>query len=86
MMPPNMDAGENIAERIYQQVKTMPLAKARDVLDLISFLQFKQTPAASPPANNADLIKFIQELPKGNRDAADIDKEFRALRDEWGQP
>jgi len=47
-------------------------------------LEFKQTHTVSHSTNNADLLAFIQNLPKGHRDATDIDREFQALRDEWG--
>lgn len=85
-MVQDIDTIENITDHIYQHVKAMSLVTAREVLNFINFLQFKQTYIASSSANNTDLINFIQESPKGNREAADIDKEFQALRDEWGQP
>ena len=78
---------ENLmADTIYQRVKTMPRANIYEVFDFIEFLNFKQTRKVSMPTDNKDLLNFIQNLPKGNRDVVDINQELQILRDEWGQP
>jgi len=81
---------ENLmADTIYQRVKTMPRANVYEVFDFIEFLNFKQTRKVSilsVPTDNKDLLNFIQNLPKGNRNVVDINQELQILRDEWGQP
>jgi glutamine synthetase adenylyltransferase len=80
-----IDAMTPLADVIYQHVRTMPQYAVREVLNFIQFLEFKQTHTVPRSVDNADLLAFIQNLPKGHRDATDIDREFQALRDEWGQ-
>lgn len=85
MMDTMTDTINPIADVIYQHVKTMPQYAAREVLTFIQFLEFKQTHTVPYPTNNADILAFLQNLPKGHRDKANIDKELQVLRDEWGQ-
>jgi len=75
----------NIAQTIYQHVKTMPMAKAVEVLHFIEFLETKQDVAINETETN-DVIEFMQNLPLGQRTDADINTQFQALRDEWNQP
>jgi hypothetical protein len=72
----------NIAETIYQHVKTMPMAKAIEVLHFVEFLETKPDSVASNAAEN-DLFEFMQNLPIGQRTDMEINKDFHALRDEW---
>jgi hypothetical protein len=74
----------NIAETIYQHVKTMPMAKAIEVLHFVEFLETKQgTIANNNGANEA--LEFIKILPIGNKPDIEINNDFQALRDEWNQ-
>ena len=72
----------NIAQTIYQHVKTMPMAKAVEVLHFIEFLETKQDSAINETGTN-DVMEFMQSLPLGERTDADINTQFQALRDEW---
>lgn len=72
----------NVAETIYQHVKTMPLAKAIEVLHFVEFLETKPDSAADNAAEN-DLLGFMQNLPIGKRTDTEINQDFNALRDEW---
>ena len=72
----------NIAETIYQHVKTMPMAKAIEVLHFVEFLETKPDSIAKNAAEN-DLLEFMQSLPIGKRTDMEINKDFQALRDEW---
>ena len=84
-----MNTENLMADTIYQRVKTMPRANVYEVFDFIEFLNFKQTRKVSilsVPTDNKDLLNFIQNLPKGNRNVVDINQELQILRDEWGQP
>lgn len=56
----------NIAESIYQHVKSMPLAKAIEVLHFVEFLETKQDTPASNACEN-EVLEFIQSLPIGKR-------------------
>ena len=77
-----MENTMNIAETIYQHVKTMPMAKAIEVLHFVEFLETKPDVIASNAAGN-DLLEFMQNLPIGQRTDAEINTDFQALRDEW---
>ena len=72
----------NIAETIYQHVKTMPMAKAIEVLHFVEFLETKPDVIVSNAAEN-NLLEFTQNLPLGKRTDAEINTDFQALRDEW---
>ena len=48
----------NIAQTIYQHVKTMPMAKAVEVLHFIEFLETKQDSAINETETN-DVMEFI---------------------------
>jgi len=76
-----------LADLISQRVQTLPSVAAYEVLNFIEFVEFKHQRLMSTSADNhSELLKFIQELPKGSREVADIDKELQALRNEWGKP
>ena len=72
----------NIAETIYQHVKTMPMAKAIEVLHFVEFLETKPDVSASNTAEN-NLLEFMKNLPVGKRTDAEINTDFQAFRDEW---
>ena len=72
----------NIAEIIYQHVKSMPMAKAIEVLHFVEFLETKPDVIASNAAEN-NLLEFMKNLPVGMRTDAEINNNFQALRDEW---
>ena len=72
----------NIAETIYQHVKTMPMAKAIEVLHFVEFLETKPDVIADNTAKN-NLLEFMQNLPVGKRTDAEINTDFQELRDEW---
>ena len=72
----------NIAETIYQHVKSMPMAKAIEVLHFVEFLEIKPDVIAGNAAEN-DLLEFIKNLPVGMRTDAEINTDFQALKDEW---
>jgi hypothetical protein len=72
----------NIAETIYQHVKTMPMAKAIEVLHFVEFLETKQDVNANNDAEN-NLLEFMKNLPVGKRTDAEINTDFQALRGEW---
>ena len=72
----------NIAETIYQHVKTMPMAKAIEVLHFVEFLETKPDVIARNAAEN-NLLEFMKNLPVGKRTDAEINTDFQALRDEW---
>ena len=72
----------NIAETIYQHVKSMPMAKAIEVLHFVEFLETKSDSIASNADVN-DLLEFMQNLPIGQRTDTEINTDFQALRDEW---
>jgi hypothetical protein len=72
----------NIAETIYQHVKTMSMAKAIEVLHFVEFLETKQDAIASNAAENNPL-DLMKNLPVGKRTDAEINTEFQALREEW---
>jgi len=71
----------NIAETIYQHVKTMPMAKAIEVLHFVEFLETKPDVIAGNSTEN-DLLEFMKNLPVGIRTDAEINTDFQALRDE----
>ncbi|MEK8017199.1 MAG: hypothetical protein VSS75_010045 [Candidatus Parabeggiatoa sp.] len=81
-----MNTANLMADTIYQRVKTMPIANIYKIIDFIDFLSFKKTQTLSMPTDNTDILNFIQNLPKGSRDVAEINQELQILRDEWGQP
>ena len=72
----------NIAETIYQHVKSMPMAKAIEVLHFVEFLETKPDVIAEKTAEN-NLLEFMNNLPVGKRTDAEINTDFQALRDEW---
>ena len=72
----------NIAETIYQHVKSMPMAKAIEVLHFVEFLETKPDVIASNAAEN-NLLEFMKNLSVGKRTDAEINSDFQALRDEW---
>ena len=72
----------NIAETIYQHVKSMPMAKAIEVLHFVEFLETKPDVIACNAAEN-NLLEFMKNLPVGMRTDAEINTDFQALRDEW---
>jgi hypothetical protein len=72
----------NIAETIYQRVKSMPMAKAIEVLHFVEFLETKPDVIAEKTAEN-NLLEFMKNLPVGMRTDAEINTDFQALRDEW---
>ncbi|MCQ8127713.1 DUF2281 domain-containing protein [Methylomonas rivi] len=74
-----------IADTIYQHVKALPPAKALEVLHFVEFLETKPDSTTEPEANKA-LAAFLHSLPVGQRNDADINTEFQAMRDEWDQP
>ncbi len=75
-----------LADLISQRVQTLPSVAAYEVLNFIEFVEFKHQRLMSATDNHSELLKFIQELPKGSREVADIDKELQTLRNEWGKP
>jgi hypothetical protein len=72
----------NIAETIYQHVKSMPMAKAIEVLHFVEFLETKPDVIAGNASEN-NLLEFMKNLPVGKRTDAEINTDFQALRDEW---
>jgi len=72
----------NIAQTIYQHVKTMPISKAVEVLHFIEFLETKQDITSNLTESN-DVIEFMQNLPIGQRSDDEINTAIQALRDEW---
>lgn len=72
----------NIAETIYQHVKTMPMAKAIEVLHFVEFLETKPDSIAKNTTENS-LLEFMQNLPVGERTDLEINEDFQGLRDEW---
>ena len=71
----------NIAEIIYQHVKSLPMAKAIEVLHFVEFLETKPDVIAGNSTEN-DLLEFMKNLPVGIRTDAEINTDFQALRDE----
>ena len=74
-----------IADTIYQHVKTLPPAKALEVLQFVEFLESKSNLTPEPTANEA-LAAFLHSLPVGQRSDEEINAEFQTMRDEWDQP
>ena len=72
----------NIAKTIYQHVKSMPMAKAIEVLHFVEFLETKPDVIASNAAENS-LLEFMKTLLLGRWTDAKINSDFQALRDEW---
>ena len=72
----------NIAETIYQHVKSMPMAKAIEVLHFVEFLETKPDVIAEKTSEN-NLLEFMKNLPVGKRTDTEINTNFQALRDEW---
>jgi hypothetical protein len=52
----------NIAQTIYQHVKTMPIAKAIEVLHFVEFLETKPDAIANNTDEN-EMFEFMQSLP-----------------------
>lgn len=75
----------NIADTIYQHVKTLPQAKALEVLHFVEFLESKSDSTIESGANEA-MLSFLQSLPVAQRSDSEINAEFQALRDEWDRP
>ena len=83
---PEIQVTMNIAETIYQHVKTMPMAKAIEVLHFVEFLQTKPDAIANTAGDN-EALEFMQSLPIiSNRTDTGINNDFQALRDEWEHP
>jgi len=57
----------NIAEIVYQDVKSMPKAKAIEVLHFIEFLEIKPDVIVGNAAEN-NLLEFMKNLPVGQAD------------------
>ncbi len=72
----------NIADTIYQHVKTLPQDRALEVLHFVEFLESKSASTIEPAANEA-VLSFLQSLPVAQRSDSEINAEFQALRDEW---
>ena len=72
----------NIAQAIYQHVKTMLMEKAVEVLHFIEFLETKKDITVTETEAN-DVLEFMQNLPLGHRTDAEINNAIQALRDEW---
>ena len=72
----------NIAETIYQHVKSLPMAKAIEVLHFVEFLETKPDVIASNAAEN-NLLDLMKNLLVGKRTDAEINTDYQALRDEW---
>ncbi len=72
----------NIAQAIYQHVKTMPMEKAVEVLHFIEFLETKKDITVTETEAN-DVLEFMQNLPLGHRTDAEINNAIQALRNEW---
>ncbi len=75
----------NIADTIYQHVKSLPQAKALEVLHFVEFLESKSDSTIESGANEA-MTNFLQSLPVVQRSDKEINAEFQALRDEWERP
>jgi len=71
----------NIAETIYQHVKSMPMTKAIEVLHFVEFLETKPDIIAGNATEN-NLLEFIKNLQVGKRTDAEINSDFQTLRDE----
>lgn len=69
-----------IADTIYQHVKTLPPAKALEVLHFVEFLESRPD---TPPelAFNEALAAFLHSLPVGQRSDAEINADFQTLRE-----
>jgi len=75
-----------LTDLIYQKVQRLPSEAAYEILKFIEFVEFKQQHLMSTSDDNhSEFLKFIQELPKGSREVADIDKDLQTLRNEWGK-
>jgi hypothetical protein len=74
-----------IADTIYQHVKSLPPAKALEVLHFVEFLESKPDTTLAPGANET-MSNFLQSLPVGQRSDKEISTDFQTLRDEWDQP
>ena len=72
----------NIANTIYQHVKTLSQAKALEVLHFIEFLESKSETIIEPGTNET-MLSFLQSLPVGQRSDTEINAELQSLRDEW---
>lgn len=75
----------NIADNIYQHVKTLSQAKALEVLHFVEFLESKPDSKIDAGAAEATL-SFLQSLPVGQRSDAEINADFQNMRDEWDRP
>ncbi|MDO9046868.1 MAG: hypothetical protein Q7U66_03920 [Methylobacter sp.] len=71
----------NIAQTIYQHVKTMPMAKAIEALHFIEFLETKPDAIADNAGEN-EVLEFMQSLPIGKRTDNEINRDFQALRND----
>ncbi len=73
----------DIAETIYQHVKIMPMSKALEVLQFVTFIETKNPPFENRKQEN-DILEFIKMLPTSkNRSDIEINQSFQSLRDEW---
>ncbi len=71
----------NIAQTIYQHVKTMPMAKSIEALHFIEFLKTKPDAIADNAGEN-EVLEFMQSLPIGKRTDNEINRDFQALRND----
>jgi len=71
----------NIAQTIYQHVKTMLMVKAIEVLHFVEFLETKPDVIANNAGEN-EVLEFMQGLPIGKRTDTEINNDFQALRDD----
>ena len=71
----------NIAEIIYQHVKTMTMAKSIEVLHFVEFLETKPDVIAGNAAEN-NLLEFMKNLPAANGQNSAVHQLpiFQALR------
>lgn len=72
----------SIAETIYQHAKTLPQAKALEVLHFVEFLESKPDSKIDTGADET-ILSFLQSLLVGQRGDAEINTESQAFRDEW---
>jgi hypothetical protein len=73
----------NIADIIYQHVKTMPINQALEVLQFITVIETK-TDTSKTEQPTDDILEFIKNLPvHRKRSDLEIHQAFQTLRDEW---
>jgi hypothetical protein len=72
----------NIAETIYQHVKTMPRSKAVEVLHFVESLETKPDEIVKD-SQDKESRAVIRSVPHGPRSDTEINNDFQVLRDEW---